>query len=77
MSDLEYNLKRIRSKNYKSLDSIKDQENINELFLNALFMILDEVEDIKKSLKDVKDKKTLKSRVVELENKVKNLERKK
>jgi hypothetical protein len=40
-------------------------------------MVLDEIEDLKKELKEVKGKKTLKSRVVDLENKVKNLEKKK
>lgn len=77
MSDLESNLKRIRSKNYKSIESFKDQENINELVLNALFMVLDEIEDLKKEVKENKGKKSLKSRIVELENKVRNLEKKK
>lgn len=77
MSDLESNLKRLRVKNYKSLESLKDQENVNELILNALFMVLDEIEDLKKEVKEVKGKKTLKSRVIDLENKVKSLEKKK
>lgn len=77
MNELDYSLRKLRTKNYENLDDLKKQEEINKLILNILFMVGDEISEIKKEIKSAKDKKSLKTRVVDLENKFKTLEKKK
>lgn len=76
MSNISTKLKRLKMK-FRSAEFPQEQEKINQDVFDILSMMSDTIDDLEKEIKELKGKKDLKSRVVELENKLKNLERKK